>query len=207
MSKQEAPLHALSDFLPPGSFEMVKKYLHEYKVHLTITRARQSVLGDYRHAVHNKNHRITVNGNLNRYSFLITLLHELAHLLNYMSFGNNVQAHGKEWKTSFARLLADFNREGIFPQDIQKALTLSFSNPAASSCADDDLIRVLRKYDSHASRTLLLEELANGNLFAIQGGRIFRKGERIRKRIQCVEVKTGRLYLFSPVFEVMPVVA
>lgn len=207
MPKQEAPLHALNDFLPPGSFEMVKNYLHEHKVHLTITRARNSVLGDYRHALDNKNHRITVNGNLNPHAFLITLLHELAHLLNFLSFGNNVQPHGREWKSSFARLLVDFNRVGIFPDDVQKALSQSFRNPAASSCADDDLIRVLKKYDSKTIRTLLLEELPNGNQFSIQGGRIFRKGERIRKRYQCVEVKTGRLYLFSPVFEVMPVVA
>jgi SprT protein len=207
MPKQEAPLQALNDFLPPGSFEMVKKYLREHKVHLTITRARISVLGDYRNAMDGRNHRITVNGNLNPYAFLITLLHELAHLLNFMSFGNRVQPHGKEWKNCFARLLVDFKRAGIFPPDIYQALSQSFRDPAASSCTDDNLIRVLRNYDAAAKRSILLEQLANGNLFTIPGGRIFRKGERIRKRFQCLEVKTGRLYLFSPVYEVMPVVA
>ncbi len=207
MPKKEAPLHTLKDFLPPGSYEMLMKYLHEHKVHLTITRARSTVLGDYRNAINGKNHRITVNGNLNHYAFLITLLHELGHLLNFMTHGNLVQAHGKEWKSFFVRLLVDFTRAGIFPDDIHKALSQSFRDPAASSCADDDLIRVLRKYDVKDNRLLFLEELDSGNLFSIRGGRIFRKGERIRKRYQCVEVKTGKLYLFSPVYEVMPVMA
>ncbi|HXL57832.1 MAG TPA: hypothetical protein VN958_16335, partial [Chitinophagaceae bacterium] len=75
---KEHPMHALATFLPEGSFENVVHYLHQHKVHLTVTRERKSVLGDYRNAVHGKNHRITVNGNLNKYAFLITLLHELA---------------------------------------------------------------------------------------------------------------------------------
>jgi SprT protein len=74
MPKQEAPLLQLQDYLPPGSFEGVLHYLQHYKVHLTITRQRQSILGDYRHAYANQTHRISVNGNLNKYAFLITLL-------------------------------------------------------------------------------------------------------------------------------------
>ena len=65
MSKAEHPLHALAEFLPANSFAQVAEYLNKYKVHLTVTRERRSVLGDYRNAVHGKNHRITVNGNLN----------------------------------------------------------------------------------------------------------------------------------------------
>jgi len=32
--------------------------------------------------------------------------------------------------------------------------------------------------------------------------RVFKKGEKLRKRFKCTEVKTGRVYLFSPVYEV-----
>src|SRR5215510_12018967 len=128
MPKQEAPLHALSEYLPAGSYEMVSHYLRTHKVHLTITKARATVLGDYRNAWGSKNHRITVNGNLNPYSFLVTLLHELAHLHTFMSHGNHVQSHGKEWKKAFSDLLADFIRSGIFPDDIRKALLHSYNN-------------------------------------------------------------------------------
>ena len=78
MAKQEAPLEYLKRYIPEASAAPILHYLNVYKVHLTITRERRSVLGDYRHATHYKNHRISINGNLNPYSFLITLIHEMA---------------------------------------------------------------------------------------------------------------------------------
>ena len=90
MPKQEVPLLQLRSYLPEGSFEDVNHYLVHYKVHLTVTRQRQTVLGDYRHAHDGKTHRISINGNLNKYSFLITLLHELAHLFTYERYGHRV---------------------------------------------------------------------------------------------------------------------
>ena len=203
MAKQEAPLEALRSYLPHGSFEQVQHYLLHYKVHLTITRARKSVLGDYRNAINEKNHRISVNGNLNRYAFLVTLLHELAHLLTFDRYGHRVAPHGKEWKTLFSHILAEFIRLNVFPADITKALLDSLGNPAASSCADEQLLRVLRRYDPVKDGHVLVDELPVGALFTIEKGRIFKRGEKIRKRIRCEEMATGKIYLFSPVYEVV----
>lgn len=202
---KEHPMHALAAFLPDGSFDKVVHYLHQYKVHLTVTRERKSVLGDYRNAVHGKNHRITVNSNLNKFAFLITLLHELAHLLTYEHYGNRVMAHGKEWKQVYGRLLADFVNKNIFPADIEEELKRSLTNPAASSCAEEHLMRVLRKYDIKQDGVVLVEELQLNALFVTKDGRVFRKGEKLRKRYRCAEVKTGLVYLFSAIYEVMPV--
>ncbi|MGG9964444.1 SprT-like domain-containing protein [Ferruginibacter sp. SUN106] len=202
MPKQEAPLLQLQSYLPGGSFEEVLYYLQHYKVHLTITRQRQTILGDYRHAHADKTHRISVNGNLNKYAFLITLLHELAHLFTYEQFGHRVMAHGKEWKNEFSKILAKFLLKKVFPTDIERALLQTLQNPAASSCGDEKLLRVLNNYDDKKPGMQLVENLAEGSLFKIKGGRIFKKGEKIRKRYKCVEVKTGKLYLFSAVYEV-----
>ena len=202
MPKKEAPIQHLETYLPPGSFDAVLNYLHQYKVHLTITKERRSILGDYRHRTHFANHRISVNGNLNVYSFLITLLHELAHLLTFEQFGRNVQAHGREWKMIYAGLLDQFLKNKTFPETVERELLLSLRNPAASSCAEDGLIRVLRKFDAKESYHRLLEELSLNALFRIHDGRIFQRGEKLRKRFKCKEVKTGREYLFSPVYEV-----
>lgn len=202
MPKQEAPLLQLQDYLPEGSFEEVLYYLQHHKVHLTISRKRESILGDYRHAHTGKNHRISVNGNLNKYAFLITLLHELAHLFTYERYGHRVQAHGREWKDEFGKILAKFLLKKIFPPDIQKALLSTLQNPAASSCGDEKLLRVLHNYDEKADGVHLVEQLPVGTLFVIKGGRIFKKAEKIRKRFKCVEVKTGKLYLFSGMYEV-----
>jgi len=203
MPKEEAPLAQLQTYLPEGSFEEVANYLQQYKVQLTITRQRQSVLGDYRHAHLGKGHRISVNGNLNKYSFLITLLHELAHLFTYDRFKNTVQPHGREWKNEFSKILAKFLLKKIFPVDIEKALLRTLQNPAASSCGDEKLLRVLHLYDAKRPGVLLVEALPQGALFKIKGGRIFKKGEKVRKRYKCLEVATGKLYLFSAVYEVL----
>jgi hypothetical protein len=202
MPKQASPLEALRQYLPEGSFDMVSDFLHRYRVHLTITRSRATVLGDYRHATPHRNHRISVNGNLNTHAFLITLLHELAHLLTFQHHGNRVQSHGKEWKQQFSELLRFFLQHDIFPSDVRDALEASIHNPAASSCADDRLMRVLRRYDQRPAFMVMVEELPKGAVFEIRGGRTFRRGDVLRKRIQCIELATGKMYLFSPLYEV-----
>jgi len=202
MPKQEAPLSHLNSFLPPGTYVAVEEYLRFYKIHLTVTQHRKSILGDYRHRTHFKNHRISVNGSLNKFSFLITLLHEIAHLLTFEKYANKVMAHGAEWKSLYAQLLKQFIDNRIFPHDVEKELLISLKNPAASSCAEDDLIRVLRKYDTNPNGYKLVEEIPMNGLFKIDDGKIFKKGEKQRKRFKCVEINTGKVYLFSPVYEV-----
>jgi SprT protein len=202
MPKKEVPITQLQDYLPPGTYDAVLGYLRQYKVHLTVARERKSILGDYRHSTHHANHRISVNGNLNTYSFLITLLHELAHLLTFEQYGHKVLAHGREWKNIYSKMLAQFIQHKIFPPDIESELIRSLQNPAASTCAEDGLLRILRKYDAKETHHRLVEELSMHDLFCTSDGRIFKKGEKLRKRYKCVEVKTGKLYLFSPVYEV-----
>ncbi|MBX9781923.1 MAG: SprT-like domain-containing protein [Chitinophagaceae bacterium] len=202
MSKKEVPLHALAAYIPREALEPVLQYLHEYKIHLTITRERNSVLGDYRHAVDRKNHRISVNGNLNPYSFLVTLLHEIAHLLTFEIYGNSIAPHGKEWKNEYSRILAQFLLKKVFPADVEKALLKSIQNPSATSCGEEHLIRVLKQYDQRREGEVLVEELQTGQLFQLKDGRVFKKGEKLRKRHKAIDIKTGAVYLFSGVYEV-----
>jgi len=202
MAKKEAPLEYLRQFIPDPSAPLILEYLHHYKVHLTITRERKSVLGDYRHATQANNHRISVNGNLNKYSFLITLIHELAHLVTFMEYGNKVQSHGKEWKQVYRKMLEEFLKLKVFPDDVLAALKKNLHDLPASSCADENLMRILKKYDKNPGGLILVEQIAEGADFLLDDGRVFRKGKKLRKRFQCVEVSTGKLYLFSPIYEV-----
>jgi len=205
MPKKEAPLTYLQKFIPDGSAELALNYLQQFKVHLTITRERKTVLGDYRHAAMGKNHRISINGSLNKYAFLITLIHELAHLVTFLEYGNKVQSHGREWKLLYRKILEDFLRLNIFPADIMAALKKSLHNLPASSCADEELMRVLRRYDNDNGDSLFVEQIAEGGLFKMDDGSIFRKGKKLRKRFQCTEISTGKIYLFSGIHEVKPV--
>jgi hypothetical protein len=203
MAKVEHPLAALNAYLPDGAFEPVLSLINQYKVHLTVTKARKSVLGDYRHAGMGANHKISVNGNLNKYEFLITLLHELAHLLCYEQYKNRVEAHGKEWKNIYSDLLASFIRLNIFPAEIQKSLQKTLLNPAATANGETALLLVLRKYDAIKKEGYsFVAHLPEGTLFESVKGRIFRRGKKRRIRIECVEVATGHVYSFSALTEV-----
>lgn len=202
MFKQESPLSGLGAFLPEGCLSEVISYLQQYSVHLTVTRERKSILGNYRSKSPDKNHRITVNGNLNKYSFLITLLHELAHLLAHEKYGRAILPHGAQWKNEFAKILSSFLAQKIFPPQVESVLLDTLRNPGASSCTDVQLTRVLKKYDHKKEKVFFVEELPPGTLFKIKGGRIFKKEEKVKKRFKCTEVATGKIYLFSPVYEV-----
>ncbi|MGC4231584.1 MAG: SprT-like domain-containing protein [Niabella sp.] len=202
MPKKEVPLGELAQYLPDNTYEPVIAYLNFYKVHLTIARSRNSVLGDYRHRIDTQHHRISVNGNLNKYAFLITLLHELAHLVTYEKYGNKVQAHGKEWKNIYGQILAQFIEKNIFPADIAKELLNTLRNPGASTCSEESLQRVLYRYNVKKEGYVLLEALPENAIFGIKDGRTFKKGPKRTKRYTCVEITTGRVYLFSAIYEV-----
>ena len=203
MAKVEHPLNALNAYLPDGAFAPVVALINQYKVHLTVTKARKSVLGDYRHPAMGDNHKISVNGNLNKYEFLITLLHELAHLLCFEQFKNRVEAHGKEWKNIYSALLAEFIQLPIFPTDIKKSLQKTLLNPAATANGETALLLVLRKYDEVKKEGFaFVAHLSEGTLFESIKGRVFRRGKKRRIRIECVEVATGHVYSFSALTEV-----
>lgn len=202
ISKQEVSLDILTGYLPEGTFRKVQYYLAHFRVDLTITRKRNSVLGDYRFPDRTSGHRITVNGDMNRYAFLLTLLHELAHLMAFERYGNRVAPHGAEWKSTFRRVLLQFTGKGYFPEDVETAIKNYMINPAARSCVDEDLIRVLRRYDPVQEGKCFVEDLKEGERFYASDGRIYRRGNKIKKRYECRNISNRKLYLFSPVYEV-----
>jgi hypothetical protein len=205
MAKERHPLADLAAYLPENTFDDVVGYLQKYSVHLTIARQRASVLGDYRNAHHEQNHRISVNGNLNKYAFLITLLHELAHLLVFERYKNRVAPHGKEWKDIYAQLLFTFLQKNIFPYDITVALRSSLRNPSASTSAEQALTRVLRKYDLPRPNAITVEQLKINDYFITADKKIFQRKEKRRTRYLCIEVSTQKPYLISGLYEVRKV--
>lgn len=197
----------LSAYIPEQAAPVIARWIDVYKAQLKISRPRSTKLGDYRPPYNGHPHRISVNANLNPYAFLVTLVHEFAHLVTWNHHGNKAKSHGKEWKSFFRRMMQPFFEAGIFPEDIHAALTRYLENPAAASCTDLQLLRALRKYDRVNSGTpaRAVEQLPEGALFCLNrtdAVRIFKKGPRLRKRYRCKEVATGRIYLFNPLAEV-----
>ena len=199
------PLSELNNYLPEGTFDSVVHYLQHYKVQLTITRARKSILGDYRNAHAGKPHRISVNGNLNAYGFLITLLHELAHLVTYEKYRHQVQPHGREWKDAYAEILSSFLAQGVFPSDIAHELNSSLHNLGASSCSEPGLMRVLKKYDADSTGLSLVEDQQAGEWFVTRDNKVFQMEKKMRTRYLCTAYPSGKQYLFNALYEVKPI--
>jgi len=201
---KEHPMQALAAYLPDGSFEQVVTYLHQYKVHLTVTKERKRVLGNYAHLPSDNIHRITVNGNLNPFEFLITLLHELAHLLTWVQYQRKAAPHGKEWKQQYGVLLIDFFN--FFPPDVQVVLRTYIQNPAATANGETALLLALRQYDQpKKDGSMMLAHLPQGARFNYEQNGLFEIVKKRRTRYECVQLTTGKRYLFSGIAMVEPV--
>jgi hypothetical protein len=202
MPRTEVPVQQIVQYLPEGSGDHILTYLEKYQVTLTITRKRKTILGNYSYKPRN-GHHITINGTLNPYAFLITLLHELAHLVAFESYGTRIAPHGQEWKSCFSTLLDRFILTKTFPSDIEDSLLASINSPAASACGDPLLMRVLRRYDKHSMNQTVVEDIPEGAVFVIADGRRFVRGKKNRTRYHCTEVSSGRAYLFHGLYEII----
>ncbi|MEO9532288.1 MAG: SprT-like domain-containing protein [Crocinitomicaceae bacterium] len=181
----------LRPFLPLESTYYVAKFILEQKVQFTVSKARKTKLGDYRQPWQGKPHRISVNGNLNPYAFLVTTIHEMAHLTTFQKYGNSVKAHGEEWKSEFFALFQPIIEKDFLPEDITLAVTNYLKDAKAASCSDDRLYRVLRRYDKN--KGILVEHLEKGTIFELKGKQ-FELGRKLRKRFECKEINSGRTY-------------
>nr|WP_210423749.1 SprT-like domain-containing protein [Croceivirga thetidis] len=176
--------------------------IKQFGVHLKIVNERVTRHGDYRR-MPNGQHQITVNATLNKYRFLITLVHEISHLVAFEKFGRRIKPHGIEWKRTFQELMVPFIRPQIFPTQLLPLMARHFKNPKASSSTDSQLAIALKAYDPvQQSEKSYVFELPLGSTFRLYNGKLFKKGNKRRKRYECVELSTGRLYLFQPNAEV-----
>ena len=201
MSQLQRNQSILHKYIPEKAVPVISEWVYTFDFKLKIKKSRATKYGDYRPPIKGENHVITINYDMNKYAFLITLVHEVAHLSNWNKNKNSVKPHGEEWKFHYKMLMQQFLIPEIFPVDVITALRKYMNNPAASSCSDLHLLRILKKYD-HRNDTVLLEELAEGSVFIYRENRSFIKGEQVRKRFKCKELNTNRMYLFNPLTEV-----
>ena len=194
-------MSVLANYLPQEVIPYIENWIQEFKLDFKIVNPRKTKFGDFRPAYGSrKKHQITINNNLNKHAFLITTLHEFAHLFTWEEHGRRVQPHGVEWKSIFAEMLVKFYP--LFPEDVQLALEKYIDNPKASSCSDKDLYKVLRKYDEYSQP--YLEEISIGSEFLFNKKR-YRSLEKRRTRFLVKNLHNGREYLISGIAQVEPV--
>ncbi len=192
----------LEKYLPPYSIDLVIALMESWTFQLKITRNRTSKVGDYRSPSRGKSHRISVNHDLNPFSFLITLIHEIAHLVVYEEFKRSVDPHGKEWRQAYRKLLQPFILRGVLPDDIVQSFEYYFDRDVNRT--DLEINSVLRKYDM-PNGLVPVGELPENAMFKLADGRLFVRGERMRTRYRCNCLTNRKTYLVSKLMEVYPV--
>ena len=179
----------------------ILKWEKEFCVTIQLSRPCKTRLGVFI-PKHTDKNLIKINRDLNKYSFLITLVHELAHASIWIKFGRRVKPHGNEWKKEFQKMMLRFLNPEYFPDDILKALSKHLIKPMASSARDVNLTEILMNYNDR--KIITINSLDNGIFFKTSDGRKFKKIEKMRKNYKCMDLKSGKIYLFSPLAEVFP---
>ncbi|TAF46581.1 MAG: sprT domain-containing protein [Sphingobacteriales bacterium] len=197
-------INILEKYIPEAAAPCIAQWINDYKCQFKISRSRSTKLGDYTPPQQGKGHKISVNHNLNKYAFLVTTVHEFAHLHTWNQHQNKVPPHGAEWKANFKTLMHPFFVLDVFPPDLKKVIVQYLQNPAASSCSDISLLKALNQHNINEQPVFTVESLPLNSLFEFKPGKVFKKTERVRKRYKCIEVSTNLVYLFSPLAEVKP---
>lgn len=189
----------LVKYIPERAVTPIIALIKTHKVQLTIVPKRRTKHGDYRR-LPNGQHQITVNGSENQYHFLITLVHEFAHLVAIEKYGRHIKPHGNYWKVTFQELLLPFIQNSVFPEQLLPYIIHYINNPKASTDTDAALAVALKNYDEKASQSPFhyVFELPEGSVFRTENGRLFKKGKIRRKRFECLELNGGRTFIFSP---------
>jgi len=190
----------LQKYIPQSAVPKIIELLTHDNLTVKVKQERKTKHGDYKRLPNGK-HQITINSNLNSYRFLITLIHEIAHFEAYKSFGRDIKPHGVEWKRTFQHLMLPFLNPQVFPLDLLPLLAKHFKNPKASSDTDIQLAYALKQFDLPNDKTFIFEVPLDSK-FKMYNGRTFKKGAKRRTRYECVEIETGRIYLFNPNAEV-----
>jgi hypothetical protein len=191
--------------LPQPAIPYCLQLWQETPFSLHIKNPRNTKLGDFRYRKDRKIQTITLNVDLNPYQFLLTYIHEIAHLRIFEKLGPNHLPHGSEWKRMFQDLMEPLFLEKIFPNDIFIPLRLHMKNPPASSSRDLFLMKEMDKYNvkNQDEGQIFLSDLKPGNSFLLEG-RKFTKRETRRTRILCEELGSGKKFLVSSLAKVKP---
>ena len=190
-------INILEQYLPVNTQPFLSKWFADHKIHIRITKERNSKLGDYR-KMPDKSHEISINSTLERQLFFFVLTHELAHLIAFEKFGGRIAAHGQEWKSTFREMLLE--SINIYTIDLQPIIFRFAKNPKANFMASPELVRFFH-IDNPDEPSIFLEQLSTNDEFYYKDD-LYRMIEKKKKLYLCVNLINSKKYLFRPLAKV-----
>ena len=183
----------LTQHVPAETVKYCQGLWEELPFTFKLRKSRLSKVGDFT-CRSGQSPQITINSDLHPFLFLMTYVHEVAHLRVHRALGFKAEAHGEDWKTTFQLLMAPLLTGEIFPEPLLTGLKKHMASPKASSFSDAELTRLFRSQNEREKNAVLLSQIPEGSIFHLHG-RWFKKGKLRRTRVLCSEVKTRRQYL------------
>lgn len=183
----------LVQHIPAVAVSYCARLWEELPFDFKLRKSRLSKVGDFT-CRSGKSPQITINRDLHPFLFLMTYVHEVAHLHVHQALGFKAEAHGEDWKATFQALMAPLLTPEIFPEPLLTGLKKHMASPKASSFSDAELTHLFRSMNERERHAVLLSQIPEGSVFHLHG-RWFRKGKLRRTRVLCREVKTKRQYL------------
>jgi SprT protein len=185
-----------------GSEELVNSWLAATPVPVRLSKSRSSKHGDFRLPRLGRPAYITINHDLHPVDFLITLTHEIAHYRNWKKHGRRIRPHGAEWRNEFREMLAEILKAGFLDRDISSAIVqFYFKRKLIGSGTSEQLNKLLGK-TAETGGSLRVADLPEGARFTLRSGKTFIKGKKLRKRYQCRDTVSLRIYSVHPFAEV-----
>lgn len=185
-------IQQIQKYIPNNAVENLEDLINQHRFYLKIVNGRRSKRGDFRATTPLPT--ITINNNLSPEQFLITLVHEIAHLVTFKTHPK-AKPHGTEWKNCFKHLMLPFLNTAVFNDELLRALAKHFINPKATTDSDPKLAALLYKTDKQNDNDkCFIFDLEAGTFFELNQ-RVFKILNKRRTRYECLEVSTNKKYL------------
>ena len=120
-------------YIPSNLVLYIGSLVENEAIDFKVVNRRSTKHGDFRY--NNDRYTITINKTSNKYRFVLTLIHELAH---FFIFKKNrlAKPHGLLWKQKFQSLLNPILNKEYFPSNLLSELIDHMKNPKSSFCYD-----------------------------------------------------------------------
>ena len=191
-------------YVPQPAMAYCARLHQQHGFLLRLSRPRRSKWGDYRYRRQGRTacHAISVNKDLNPYAFLITYLHEVAHLVAFQQHGLQIKPHGAAWQRCFQQLLQPVLTSAVFPPALLTQVRRVAKNPRAAVGSDSQLSQALSVYDTRPG--VPLSRLSPSTSFLFRN-HIYIKVKTRRTRALCQRVANNQRYLIQETAQVEPI--